>query len=132
MEGGELREKRVIAALWSEVICRHTRVIKLFSLLNLIMERNVPVEKLAEFKKGLFERLAPLMVLFARILPDLSEKGQWDFLYMQLYYAAGLYPAADVTDRQREAMRLAGIDRDIPDFRTDMTRFLTLLLEGLE
>jgi len=50
---------------------------------------------------------------------------------MQLHYAAGLYPAVDVTERQREAMRLAGVELDIPDFQSGMTRFLTLLLEGL-
>ena len=72
-----------------------TRVIKMFSLLNLIMEWNVPVGKPAEFKgKALFERFAPLVELFSRILP--------------------------------------GIDREIPDFRTDMSRFPTLLLEGLK
>ncbi|MBN2627915.1 MAG: TetR family transcriptional regulator [Spirochaetales bacterium] len=120
-----------IALLWAQVFCRHARVVKLFSLMYAVIERNVPVTVLADFKKNLFQTLIPLNELLGRILPKISEKGRWEFLTMQLHYAAGLYPAVDVTERQREAMRLAGVELDIPDFQSGMTRFLTLLLEGL-
>jgi AcrR family transcriptional regulator len=120
-----------IASLWAQVFCRHARVVKLFSLMYAVIERNVPVAVLAEFKKELFRSLVPLNELLGRILPEISEKGRWEFLTMQLHYAAGLYPAVNVTDRQREAMRLAGVELDLPDFKSGMTRFLTLLLEGL-
>ncbi len=122
---------REIASLWGLVLMDHIRVIKLFSLLYSLIERNVSVEKLAEFKGELFSLLTPLAGMMDRHIPGLSERGRWDFLNMQLHYAAGLYPASDISDRQREAMALAGIDFEIPDFRTDMTRFLLLLLEGL-
>ena len=125
-------ENREIAALWSQVLCRHTRVIKLMSLLNSIIEQNVTVERLAAFKKELMSLLMLFIENSETILPRLNPEQRQDFFTSQFFYASGLYPALHETELQKEAAKLAGIEYKRPDFCTEMTRFIRILLDGLE
>ncbi|MDC7222199.1 MAG: TetR family transcriptional regulator [Spirochaetales bacterium] len=129
---GQSLTNREIARTWAEVAHRHTRLLRLLSLLDSIIEQNVTVEKLAEFKKELFSLLAAFQKPLELILPRLSEKNRHDFILSQLYYASGLYGATQQTELQKRAMEQAGIVYEAPDFPSEMTRFLTIYLDGLE
>lgn len=119
------------ALLWAKTLYRHERLLKLCSILFSIIERNVPVLCLAEFKRQLFVGIESLYPLMKRIFPDFTAEQALLFLDYQLHHIAGLYPSTVLNETQKEAIRLSGIPYEAKDFVTVLSGFLTTVLTGL-
>ena len=119
------------AEIWAKSIYEHKRLIELMSILYTVIEKNVAVEKLADFKSRLMLNISSLFVIISSALPDLGEGAAGEFVFMQLYYVMGLYPACRQSDIQKKAIALSGIEYSPPDFVGEFRKFIVLVLNGL-
>lgn len=117
--------------LWAQILYRHERLLKLCSILFSIIEKNVSVSCLAEFKRRLFAGVESLYPLMKRIFPDLTAEQILLFLDYQLHHIAGLYPSTVLNETQKEAIRISGIPYEAKDFVSVLSGFLTAVLTGL-
>ena len=67
------------------------------------------VEHLVAFKTAYNGAVQALRQCLAAYFPAMTEGDVEDFLYLFLPFMFGLYPYTTVTDKQKEAMRLAGV-----------------------
>ena len=88
---------------------RRPLMLKLLSMNLYDMEANSRMERLVEFKTAYGESKDALDRCLIHFVPGLGEEARQSFLYAFLPFVYGLYPYTVVTDKQREAMREAGI-----------------------
>ena len=117
------------AGAWSDVLSRHQDYLRYHGILNTIIETNVTVERLAEFKKRSFaNRERAYALLFAQC-PNLSD-GQVRQLFLTLlYHGCGLYSHTHATPLLEQAMALAGIPMAHDEFAPMFRDFLLMCLK---
>ena len=108
------REERLtldeLARELAGALARRPLMLKLLSMNLYDMEANSRMERLVEFKTAYGESKDALERCLKKFVPALGEQGRRTFLYAFLPFVYGLYPYTVVTDKQREAMREAGIN----------------------
>ena len=108
------REERLtldeLARELAGALARRPLMLKLLSMNLYDMEANSRMERLVAFKTAYGESKDALERCLKKFVPALGEQGRRTFLYAFLPFVYGLYPYTVVTDKQREAMREAGIN----------------------
>ena len=133
-----LREQREMLspdALSSELahaLERRPLMLKLLSMNLYDMEANSRMERLVEFKKAYGESSAAVDRCLKKFVPDLGEQSRQTFLYAFLPFVYGLYPYTVVTDKQRLAMKEAGIPYVYMSTYEMAYTFIRTLLGGLQ
>jgi len=127
----QLQNKNRTAALLSDVISkaisRHLDFIKYHQILNAIIETNVSIEKLAEFKRKSYEQRKPLF----SVLMDtcrIDEAQAYDHYLSILYHSVYLYDRVTYQDTYVKAMELAGLKIIDLDFNQNLYRFINMCL----
>ena len=134
----ELREQRETLspdALSSELahaLERRPLMLKLLSMNLYDMEANSRMERLVEFKKAYGESSAAVDRCLKKFVPDLGEQSRQTFLYAFLPFVYGLYPYTVVTEKQRLAMKEAGIPYVYMSTYEMAYTFIRTLLGGLQ
>ena len=111
---------------------RRPLMLKLLSMNLYDMEANSRLERLVEFKSAYGESSRALERCLVKYVPGLDAKGRQSFLYAFLPFVYGLYPYTVVTDKQREAMREAGIGYVYMSTYEMAYDFIRTLLGGLQ
>ena len=111
---------------------RRPLMLKLLSMNLYDMEANSRMERLVEFKSAYGESSKALERCLVKYVPGLDAKGRQSFLYAFLPFVYGLYPYTVVTDKQREAMREAGISYVYMSTYEMAYSFIKTLLGGLQ
>lgn len=124
-------EVETFATIWARTYFKHERLLSLYSLMVAIIEKNVSLENLIQFKKEFFAVTIPLYDCLLRVLPDLSKEGIYKFYDIQWHYLKGLYPATQDNALQKEAIKLSGIPYSAPDFIENFTDFVQMILHSL-
>lgn len=119
-------DKKEFSVRWAEIIYDHKTLIETLSLLYTIIEKNVTVEKLTEFKKSLFYETGELVGIIIRIFPYMTQEAAFEFLQLQLFFATGLYPATNECENQKKALKAAGIPYITPDFVKTFADFILM------
>lgn len=119
-------DKKEFSVRWAEIIYDHKTLIETLSLLYTIIEKNVTVEKLTEFKKSLFYETEELVGIIIRIFPYMTQEAAFEFLQLQLFFATGLYPATNECENQKKALKAAGIPYITPDFVKTFADFILM------
>ena len=88
---------------------RRPLMLKLLSMNLYDMEANSRMERLVAFKTAYGASKDAVDRCLKKFLPGLDEEGRQTFLYAFLPFVYGLYPYTMVTDKQKQAMREAGI-----------------------
>ncbi len=88
---------------------RRPLMLKLLSMNLYDMEANSRMERLVAFKTAYGASKDAVDRCLKKFLPGLDEQGRQTFLYAFLPFVYGLYPYTMVTDKQKQAMREAGI-----------------------
>ncbi len=83
-------------------------LLKLMTMNNYDMEENSRPERLAEFKRTYGDSLKALDSYFAKFT-QFSEAERKEILYIFLPFVYGIYPYAEVTEKQRVAMAQANV-----------------------
>ena len=98
-----------LSAELAHALDRRPLMLKLLSMNLYDMEANSRMERLVEFKAAYGGSKNALDRCLRRFCPALDESGRQRFLYAFLPFVYGLYPYTVVTEKQREAMKEAGI-----------------------
>ena len=110
---------------------RRPLMLKLLSMNLYDMEANSRMERLVEFKTAYGASKDALDRCLIKFVPRLGEEGRQAFLYAFLPFVYGLYPYTVVTDKQREAMREAGISYVYMSTYEMAYSFIRTMLGGL-
>lgn len=119
------------AEILTDRLIDHKRLIELYSVLSLI-EKNVSLESLASFKSKLHKEQTRLLQLLAQLFPKASEESINELFYFQLTLAFGFYPSTKLECIQKEALELAGITYNPPNFRESYMKAIYQLMYCLE
>ena len=89
---------------------KRERLLKLLSMNLYDMEENSRLERLVEFKTAYGNSMKAVDRCLEKFCPAMTAKDRQDFIYAFFPFIYGVYPYAAVTDKQREAMKLANIE----------------------
>ena len=120
-----------LADALARALSNRPMMLKLLSMNLYDMEENSRLEQLVEFKTAYGESTAAVDRCLKKFVPALGEDGRQTFLYAFLPFVYGLYPYTVVTEKQRQAMREAGIDYVYMSTYEMAYTFIRALLGGL-
>ena len=120
---------RDFSGLWTDVMSRHKGYIRYYSILATIIETNVTVERLAEFKKNIMSDTDVVMAIFTKY-SQLSADDADSLYWAIMFHASGLNNVCTMNPLVQEAMEIAGIPPYKKDFSTDLSEFIALCLRG--
>lgn len=116
-------DAQVGAKVWAGILTAHTDYLKYSALLASIIETNVTVERLAAFKKQFHGQVDEFTALLCRNYQLEEDQAYWLFMGVH-YYAVGLYGYCNASPLVIEALELAGVHLEKPDFRGKMEEFI--------
>ena len=99
--------KEQVANLISNSLSHRELLLKLMSMNHYDMEANSRMERLVDFKRSYGKSISAMERLIKKFCPDLDAT---DFIYNFFPFIYGIYPYSVVTEKQRAAMKEAGID----------------------
>ena len=73
------------------------------------MEANSRLEVLAEFKTAFGNSMKTLNRLLEKFCPDMKAEDRTKFIYALFPFIYGIYPYTTVSDKQKEAMKMAEV-----------------------
>ena len=121
-----------LASALARALERRPLMLKLLSMNMYDMEANSRMERLVAFKTAYGASKDALDRCLKRFVPALDEKGRQTFLYAFLPFVYGLYPYTMVTEKQKQAMREAGISYVYMSTYEMAYDFIRTLLGGLQ
>ena len=109
MARAEAMTREEVAAVLARTLTDHPRLLRLLSMNLFEMEANSRPERLAEFKVSFGASLKTVEMMIQKYLPEMDSADRQRFLYAFFPFIYGIYPYTSVTEKQKEAMREAGI-----------------------
>ena len=120
----------VLSEVMSKTIHNHLDFIKNHQIFNAIIETNVTIEKLAEFKLKTYEQTTELFTILQKVL-NKDRNKVFDLYLTILYHCVYLYDRVAYQKNYVEAMRLAGLEIEDIDFEEHLSHFIyTILYKG--
>ena len=86
------------------------QLLKLLSMNNYDMEANSRPELLTTFKRAYGESMRNMRRILEKFCLRMSEEERQNVIYVFFPFMFGIYPYAEVTEKQRYAMKEAGVD----------------------
>ena len=86
------------------------QLLKIMSMNMYDMEANSRMENLVEFKKVYGRSLQLFTELVSKFFPAMNAEDRQSFIYQFFPFIFGIYPYTAVTEKQRAAMKEAGVD----------------------
>ena len=109
LDGNEQLTKAQLAEKIAHSLAGREQLLKLLSMNNYDMEANSRQELLTKFKQSYGNTMQLMRMLLQKFCPDMSETDIQNFIYMFFPFMFGIYPYAAVTEKQKAAMKEAGI-----------------------
>lgn len=118
----------VMAEVWAEILNAHRDFLRYADILMSIIETNVTVERLAQFKSRYYEELDAVV---GRLAGNLGiDRARASALYYAVYFqAVGMGSYCYDNPLVQQAMALAGLEEQKPDFREEMRGFILMCLD---
>ena len=132
LEQREMLSPDELSSELAHALERRPLMLKLLSMNLYDMEANSRMERLVEFKKAYGESSAAVDRCLKKFVPGLGEQSRQTFLYAFLPFVYGLYPYTVVTEKQRLAMKEAGIPSVYMSTYEMAYTFIRTLLGGLQ
>lgn len=117
----------VLTEVWLEQICSNRSYFTYGSMLSSVVETNVTVERLASFKARYYTNQNQLIARFSENLGITADRAS-QLLMAVYYHAIGINGWCQHNPLVIEAVKLAGIERRVPDFRDEMRDFIGMCL----
>lgn len=89
---------------------RRKQLLKLLSMNNYDMEENSRKELLASFKRAYGKSLKLFREILRKHVSGMSDAEVEQIMYVFFPFMFGIYPYAEVTAKQKDAMKEAGVD----------------------
>ena len=109
MEKQSAMSRREVAQVLARTLTDRPRLLRLLSMNLYDMEANSRPERLAEFKVAFGASLDTVEQMIEKYIPDMDAEARKRFLYSFFPFIYGIYPYTNVTEKQKEAMKRAGI-----------------------
>ena len=109
IEDNEKLRKEEIAEKIAASLTDRIQLLKLLSMNNYDMEANSRAELLTDFKKSYGRSMELFCMILTKFCPEKSSADIQNIIYIFFPFMFGIYPYAEVTEKQREAMREAGV-----------------------
>lgn len=85
-------------------------LLKILSMNHYDMEENSRIERLTDFKVVYGQTLSEVRNCLDKFFPEMPVRDKQDFIYSFFPFMFGIYPYTVVTEKQKEAMRQAGVN----------------------
>ena len=108
-QNGQLT-KAQLADKIAQSLAERQQLLKLLSMNNYDMEANSREELLTSFKQSYGRSLDQMRMLLEKFCPDMGGKEIRNFLYTFFPFMFGIYPYTAVTEKQKVAMKEAGVN----------------------
>ena len=108
-QNGQLT-KAQLAEQIAHSLAGRQQLLKLLSMNNYDMEANSRQELLTAFKQSYGRSMHLMCMLLTKFCPDMDETDIRDFIYTFYPFMFGIYPYTSVTEKQKTAMKEAGIN----------------------
>ena len=102
--------KKELACQVASSLAGREQLLKLLSMNNYDMEANSRQEMLNTFKQSYGRSMHLMCMLLTKFCPDMSVTDIQNFIYTFYPFMFGIYPYTAVTEKQRVAMKEAGIN----------------------
>ena len=102
--------KAQLADKIAQSLADRPQLLKLLSMNNYDMESNSREEFLISFKQSYGMSLRLMSMLLTKFCPDMNVTDIQNFIYIFFPFMFGIYPYTSVTEKQKDAMKEAGID----------------------
>ena len=89
---------------------KRVQLLKLLSMNNYDIEANSREELLASFKRAYGQALANFRAILEKHCSEISSVEREQIMYVFFPFMFGIYPYAEVTEKQRNAMTDAEVD----------------------
>ena len=116
-----------VAEVWAGIANAHQEYFRLGDLLSTIIETNVSVERLADFKGAYYGRVADMRERLPQILPVAPERVE-PLLLAIYYHAVGYVSACWTNPLLVKAREQLGTSAPTTDFRAEMRDFIGMCL----
>lgn len=116
-----------IAEVWAGIANAHREYFRLGDLLPTIVETNVGLERLKDFKRGYYDYVERMSGRLAQILPMSAEDASWA-ISATYYHAVGITGYCWSNPLVTQALDELGISPYAPDFRAEMADFIGMCL----
>lgn len=110
LDQNERLTKAQLADQIAKSLSERQQLLKLLSMNNYDMEANSRAEFLTMFKESYGGSLRRIQMLLEKFCPEMSAGDIQNFIYIFFPFMFGIYPYTAVTDKQKAAMKDAGID----------------------
>jgi AcrR family transcriptional regulator len=117
--------------LWTSVLAENLDFLQYYSILTTIIETNVSLERLAEFKKKAsagFEPINQILSKHCNLSLDRAAMLYWALLF----HACGLNNVCSINPIVKEAMKMAGLPEFENNFAGDFHDFMMICLRGYQ
>ena len=110
LNGNEQLTKKELADHIARSLAGREQLLKLLSMNNYDMEANSRQELLNSFKQSYGRSMHLMCMLLGKFCPDMNVTDIQNFIYTFFPFMFGIYPYTAVTEKQKAAMKEAGID----------------------
>jgi Transcriptional regulator len=110
LEENETLSKAELADRIAASLAGREQLLKLLSMNIYDMEANSRQELLTAFKRAYGRSMELVSALLRKYCPDMTAADIQNFIYTFYPFMFGIYPYTTVTEKQRVAMKEAGID----------------------
>ena len=110
LDGNEKLTKTELSEKIAASLAGREQLLKLLSMNNFDMEANSRQEMLTAFKQSYGRSVHLMVLLLEKFCTDMSTADIQSFIYTFFPFMFGIYPYTAVTEKQRIAMKDAGIN----------------------
>lgn len=110
LNGHEDLSNEELADELAKSISKRKQLLKLLSMNNYDMEANSREELLVSFKRAYGQAMENIRACLKKFCPKMTEIEEQNFIYIFFPFMFGIYPYAEVTEKQKKAMKEAEVD----------------------
>ena len=110
LNGDEQMTKAELSEKIASSLAGREQLLKLLSMNNFDMEANSRQELLTAFKQSYGRSMHLMCTLLTKFCPGMSTAEIQNFIYTFCPFMFGIYPYTSVTEKQKTAMKEAGIN----------------------
>lgn len=119
----------LFAEIWAKTLDNHHDFLRYYGILSTIIETNVTVEKLADFKRNVSAGLSGIMSILATHSKISYDKATSLFGTL-IFHACGLNNSCNINPLVKEAMKMAGLPELNLDFVLEFKQFMLMCLKS--
>lgn len=117
------------ADLWSNILDNNHDFLRYYGILATIIETNVTVERLTDFKKNVSVGLNEIISILEKHCKISNDKA-YNLFGALSFHAVGLNNSCNINPLVKEAMKMAGLPELKIDFVLEFKQFMLMCLKG--